>query len=48
MKGSAGVVGLWWGLSAGLTAVGVCLLVRFAWLSRSEIAPLAHATSKLK
>lgn len=47
VRGTTGVVGLWWGLSAGLTAVGVCLLVRFAVLSRSELVPLAHAASKL-
>jgi MATE family multidrug resistance protein len=42
VKGPFGVVGLWWGLSAGLTAVGVCLLARFAVLSRREIAPLSY------
>lgn len=44
VRGSYGVVGLWWGLSAGLTAVGVCLLIRFARLSRHDIAPLATRT----
>jgi MATE family multidrug resistance protein len=42
VKGPFGVVGLWWGLSAGLTAVGVCLLARFAVLSRREILPLSY------
>ena len=35
-----GIVGLWWGLCAGLTVVAVMLFVRFERLSRSEIAPL--------
>jgi MATE family multidrug resistance protein len=33
-----GVVGLWWGLCAGLTAVAVLLFIRFERLSRGEIA----------
>jgi len=33
-----GPVGLWWGLSAGLTAVALGLGARFAWLSRRPIA----------
>ncbi|MBV9494382.1 MAG: MATE family efflux transporter [Acidobacteria bacterium] len=33
-----GVVGLWWGLCAGLTAVAVLLFLRFERLSRQEIA----------
>ncbi|MEC7520847.1 MAG: MATE family efflux transporter [Myxococcota bacterium] len=33
-----GAVGLWWGLSAGLTAVAIGLTARFAWLSRRPIA----------
>jgi len=38
-----GVIGLWWGLCAGLTAVAVALLTRFVRLSSREIAPLeAH------
>lgn len=37
-----GIVGLWWGLCAGLTVVAVLLFVRFERLSRSEIAPLAQ------
>jgi len=35
-----GVIGLWWGLCAGLTAVAVALLSRFLRLSSWEIAPL--------
>lgn len=35
-----GVVGLWWGLCAGLTAVAVALLLRFWRLSRREISPV--------
>lgn len=38
-----GVIGLWWGLCAGLTAVAAALLTRFLRLSSREIAPLeAH------
>jgi MATE family multidrug resistance protein len=38
-----GVIGLWWGLCAGLTAVAVALLTRFLRLSAREISPLeAH------
>ena len=36
-----GIVGLWWGLCAGLTAVAVLLFVRFERLSAAgEIAPI--------
>ncbi|MEW5737898.1 MAG: MATE family efflux transporter [Myxococcota bacterium] len=42
VKGSLGVVGLWWGLSAGLTAVAVALLVRFHLLTRASITPAAE------
>lgn len=35
-----GIVGLWWGLCAGLTVVALLLFVRFERLSRSAIAPL--------
>jgi MATE family multidrug resistance protein len=38
VKGTMGVVGLWWGLSAGLTAVAVALLLRFHWVTRRSIA----------
>jgi MATE family multidrug resistance protein len=37
-----GVVGLWWGLCAGLTVVAVTLFVRFERLSRGEIEPLGQ------
>ena len=37
-----GVVGIWWGLCAGLTAVAISLVWRFLRLSRREIVPL-HA-----
>ena len=35
-----GVIGLWWGLCAGLTAVAIALLSRFLRLSSREILPL--------
>jgi len=35
-----GVIGLWWGLCAGLTAVAAALLTRFVRLSSREIKPL--------
>lgn len=35
-----GVIGLWWGLCAGLTAVAAALLTRFAVISQGEIKPL--------
>jgi MATE family multidrug resistance protein len=38
-----GVVGLWWGLCAGLTVVATILFLRFERLSRGTIEPLAHA-----
>jgi MATE family multidrug resistance protein len=37
VRGGLGVVGLWWGLSAGLTVVGVALFVRFRSLSQREV-----------
>ena len=37
-----GVVGLWWGLCAGLTVVAALLFIRFDRLSRRTIAPLHH------
>jgi MATE family multidrug resistance protein len=40
-----GIVGMWWGLCAGLTAVAALLLVRFLRLSSRPIAPLASATA---
>jgi multidrug resistance protein, MATE family len=36
-----GVVGIWWGLAAGLTTVAVALVWRFLRVSRREILPLA-------
>lgn len=41
---SLGVVGLWWGLCAGLTAVAATLCVRFHILSSRPIAPLEPVT----
>jgi MATE family multidrug resistance protein len=38
-----GVVGLWWGLCAGLTAVALLLFFRFERLSRTAIEPIGHA-----
>ncbi|HYR29738.1 MAG TPA: MATE family efflux transporter, partial [Thermoanaerobaculia bacterium] len=35
-----GIVGLWWGLCAGLTVVAVILYLRFERLSRDAIAPM--------
>lgn len=35
-----GVIGLWWGLAAGLSAVGFALLARFVWISRRPMAAL--------
>lgn len=35
-----GIVGLWWGLCAGLTVVAVLLFVRFERLSSAPIAPV--------
>jgi MATE family multidrug resistance protein len=37
-----GVVGLWWGLCAGLSAVAVALVGRFLRISAREIRPLAE------
>jgi len=36
-----GVVGIWWGLAAGLTAVAAALVWRFLRVSDQEIVPLA-------
>ncbi len=41
VRGSYGVVGLWWGLSAGLTAVAIALVVRFNRTTRGSIARLS-------
>jgi len=35
-----GVVGLWWGLCAGLSAVAIALLVRFVQISARGIQPM--------
>jgi len=35
-----GIFGLWWGLTAGLSAVAVALLARFAWASRRPMRAL--------
>jgi MATE family, multidrug efflux pump len=38
-----GIVGIWWGLCGGLTAVAATLLIRFTLASRRAIAPIeAH------
>ncbi len=37
-----GVVGLWWGFVAGLTAVAVLVFLRFQALSSKEITPVAE------
>ena len=39
-----GVVGLWWGLCAGLTAVAILLLFRFNRLSKTAIVPILRQT----
>jgi MATE family multidrug resistance protein len=39
-RAKLGIVGLWWGLCAGLTVVAVLLFLRFERLSRDEIVPL--------
>jgi MATE family multidrug resistance protein len=39
-----GVVGIWWGLCAGLTIVGVMLFIRFYRLSQRPIAPLTSSS----
>ena len=41
-----GIVGLWWGLCAGLTVVAALLFTRFEKLSRSEIAPISDLSSR--
>ncbi len=40
VRGTYGVVGLWWGLSAGLAFVALALLVRFTLTTRRHIAAL--------
>lgn len=39
-RAGLGIVGLWWGLCAGLTVVAALLFVRFEKLSRTAIAPV--------
>jgi len=39
-----GIVGLWWGLCAGLTAVAILLLFRFNRLSKTAIVPIQRRT----
>ncbi|MBL8921965.1 MAG: MATE family efflux transporter [Myxococcaceae bacterium] len=47
VRGSLGVVGLWWGLSAGLIVVALAVFARFEWLSRQEVRPLSvHAAAE--
>jgi MATE family multidrug resistance protein len=41
-----GVVGLWWGLCAGLSAVAVALLARFLRISAREIRPVEPAVAR--
>jgi multidrug resistance protein, MATE family len=40
-----GIVGLWWGLCAGLTAVAAMLFIRFLLLSSKPIRPLSGRTA---
>ncbi len=40
VRGTHGVVGLWWGLSVGLTAVAVALVVRFLLTTRKPVAAI--------
>lgn len=42
-----GIHGLWYGLCAGLMAVGIALLTRFLWLSSRPIAPVAAGSPSL-
>ena len=42
-----GVVGLWWGLCAGLTVVAVLLMLRFESLSSKPIEPVADRSGAL-
>ncbi len=41
VRGPFGVVGLWWGLSAGLTVVAIALVLRFNRTTRGRIARLS-------
>lgn len=40
VRGTWGVVGLWWGLSVGLTAVAIALVARFVVTTRKPIAAI--------
>ncbi|HEY0882806.1 MAG TPA: MATE family efflux transporter [Archangium sp.] len=40
VRGRFGVVGLWWGLSAGLTVVAIALIIRFERTTRGRLARL--------
>jgi len=42
LKLKLGIVGIWWGLCAGLTCVAIALFSRFWSLSRREIRPVAE------
>lgn len=46
VRGSHGVVGLWWGLSAGLSVVAVAVFLRFQWLSRQDVQSVERAEVK--
>ncbi len=41
VRGDLGVVGLWWGLCAGLVFVAVALVVRFLFTTRRDVAALS-------
>lgn len=40
VRGSYGIVGVWWGLSVGLTVVAIALVIRFLITTRKPIATL--------
>lgn len=40
VRGSYGIVGVWWGLSVGLTVVAVALVIRFLLTTKKPIATL--------
>ena len=46
VRGSFGVVGLWWGLSVGLSVVAVAVFLRFQWLSRQDVQSLESSEAK--
>lgn len=43
VRGTFGIVGVWWGLSVGLTVVAVALVIRFLLTTRKPIAALEVA-----